>query len=179
MEAAERQVVIDGLASSEARLLALVDGLTPAQWNFHETPERWSIAENIEHVIAVENRIRGAIAKVLTGPPDPDKRQHAAAKDPLTLAVSDSSNGKLTAPEPVRPVGKWPDTAELIAELRKARAQTTAFATEIQGDLRNHFFPHMALGDLDCYQWLVVLSRHGHRHAKQIEGIKANPAYPA
>ena len=54
MEAAERQVVIDGLASSEARLLALVEGLTPAQWNFHETPERWSIAENIEHVIAVD-----------------------------------------------------------------------------------------------------------------------------
>ena len=178
METAERQVVIDGLVASEARLLALVEGLTPAQWNFHETPGRWSIAENIEHVIAVETRISGLIAKALTGPPEPDKKQHAAAKEPRVLAVSDSTNTKLTAPEAVRPVGKWSDTAELVAELRETRARTTAFAAEIQGDLRNHFFPHMALGDLDCYQWLVLLGGHGYRHAQQIEGIKADPAYP-
>jgi hypothetical protein len=53
------------------------------------------------------------------------------------------------------------------------------FAAETDSDLRNHFFPHMAFGDLDCYQWLVVLAQHSLRHALQIEEIKAHPAYPA
>jgi hypothetical protein len=45
MEIQERQLVLDQLASSEARLLELVEGLTPEQWSFRETPERSSIAE--------------------------------------------------------------------------------------------------------------------------------------
>ena len=65
MEAHERQLVLDRFASSEARLLELVEGLTPEQWNFRQTPERWSIAGNIEHVINVEKRILGAIGKKL------------------------------------------------------------------------------------------------------------------
>jgi hypothetical protein len=36
----------------------------------------------------------------------------------------------------------------------------------------------MAFGELDLYQWLIVLSKHGERHALQIEEIKANPAWP-
>jgi DinB superfamily len=85
----------------------------------------------------------------------------------------------LKAREAVRPVGRWPDTAELVAELRSTRAATLAFAAQTQAELRDHFFPHIAFGDLDCYQWLVVVGQHGARHALQIEEIKANPAYPA
>lgn len=179
METHERQLVLDQLASSEARLLELVEGLTPAQWVFRETPDRWSIAENIEHVINVEGRITRAIQKTLQGPGDPVKRAAATVRDATLQAQVTDRSTKLTAPEPVRPVGKWPDTAEMVAELRKIRAQTVAFTAETQADLRNHGFPHIAFGDLDCYQWLVVLSQHGARHAQQIEEIKANPAFPA
>ena len=179
METHERKLVLDQLASSEARLLQLVEGLTPEQWHFHETPGRWSIAENIEHVITVERRISGAIVKVLEGPAEPEKKAQVAGKDSAVIGLANARNIKLTAPEAVQPVGRWPDTAEMIAELRKIRARTVAFAAETQGDLRNRFFPHIALGDLDCYQWLVVLSEHGARHALQIEEIKADPAYPA
>jgi hypothetical protein len=63
----------------------------------------------------------------------------------------------------------------MIAELRKARARTLAFAAVTAADLRGHFFPHIAFGDLDCYQWLVVLGQHGTRYALQIEQIKGRP----
>jgi len=178
METHERQLVMEQLASSEARLLELVDGLTPEQWSFRETPERWSIAENIEHVIAFEEFITGVIAKVMEGPAEPDKKALAAGKEHLVLGLANARSIKFNAREVVRPVGRWPDTNELIAELRKRRALTFAFAAETQADLRDHFFPHIAFGDLDCYQWLVVMSQHGARHALQIEEIKAHPAYP-
>jgi hypothetical protein len=178
MEIHERQLVLDKLASSEAHLLKLVEGLTPEQWTFRESPDRWSIAENIEHVILLELFITGVIAKVMQEPAEPGKKPLAAAKEPLVLGLAAARSTKFNARESVRPTGKWPDTTELIAELRKTRAQTLAFAAETQANLRDHFFAHIAFGDLDCYQWLVVLGQHGARHALQIEQVKADPGYP-
>lgn len=179
MQAQERQLVIDRLQSSETLILSLVKDLTPAQWNFHESPNRWSIAENIEHLALFEHFITEAITKSLQAPAEPEKKPAAPAKEPHVLAIATSRDAKLTAREVVRPTGRWPDPAEAIAEFRKARAQTIAFVTETQADLRNHFFPHISLSDLDCYQWLVLLGRHTLRHTLQIEEIKANPGYPA
>jgi DinB superfamily len=184
MEPDERQLVLRQLAESEARLLELVHGLTPAQWNFRETPERWSIAENIEHVILLENFIIQKIAAVLEQPAEPGKKAMAAGKESLVLGLANARSVKFVARELARPIGRWPDTAELIGELRETRARTIAFASETfgsetQADLREHFFPHVAFGDLDCYQWLAVLGQHGFRHALQIEEIKADPAYPS
>jgi len=178
MELHERQFVLDQLASSEARLLDLVDGLTSEQWSFREAPERWSIAENIEHLVAFEGFIAGMIASVIEGEAEPEKQASAEKKDPLVRGLAGARHIKFNAREVVRPVGRWREPEEMVAELRKARARTLAFAAETQANLREHFFPHIAFGDLDCYQWLMLLGQHAYRHALQIEEIKANPAYP-
>ena len=169
--------MIEQLASSEARLLELVEGLTPEQWRFRETPERWSIADNIEHCVVFERFILGTIEKALEGTPEPEKKTLVGAKEPLAFGVANSRGLKLKAREALRPVGRWPDTAELVSELRGTRAATLAFAAQTQADLRDHFFPHIAFGDLDCYQWLVVVGQHGARHASQIEEIMAEPGF--
>jgi DinB superfamily len=178
MEAQERQLVLGQLASSEARLLEIVKGLSPEQWSFRETPERWSIAENIEHIIALENFVTQEIAKAIQDAAQPDKKALAPAKESLVLGLANTRTTKMNAREAARPKGRWPDPVELIAELRKTRTRTMAFAAETKADLRDHFFPHIAFGDLDCYQWLVALGQHGFRHALQIEDIKAHPAFP-
>lgn len=179
MKTHERQLALDELASSERRLLELVDYLTPAQWCFRESPARWSIAENLEHLVLLEDFIAAAIAKAVEGPVQPEKRVFTAAKDPLVFGLGASRSTKLNAREAVRPTGRWPDTTELVAEFRRVRSRTLAFAAETDADLRSHFFPHIAFGELDCYQWLVVLGQHTARHTSQIEQIKADPAYPA
>jgi DinB superfamily len=179
VEPQERQLVLDQLASSEARLLELVDGLTPEQWGFRETPERWSIAENIEHVIMFEKFLLRTIRELLRTPAEPEKRASVVEKEAVVLQIATTRGTKFNAREIVLPTGRWPDTAGMIAELRKTRERTIAFVAGTQDDLRNHFFPHVALGDLDCYQWLVIMAQHGARHALQIEEIKSDPGYPA
>jgi hypothetical protein len=177
MDLQERQLVLNQLASSEARLLELVEGLTPQQWRFREKPDRWSIAEIVEHVILFENFITKAITNAMGAEAEPGKRASAAGKESAVLGLANSRSTRIMAREPVRPVGKWPDPTVLVGELRQIRARTLAFAAETQADLRNHFFPHLTLGDLDCFQWLVVLAQHASRHALQIEEIKALPGY--
>src|SRR5580692_6720330 len=98
----ERRLVLEQLASSEARLLELVDGLTPEQWRFRETPERWSIAENIEHCVVFERFIMGVIVKALEGAAEPEKKTLVGAKGPLAFGVANSRGLKLKAREAVR-----------------------------------------------------------------------------
>src|SRR5579859_2161026 len=179
MKTQERQFAIDQLTSSETRILQLVDNLTPAQWRFHETPDRWSIAEILEHLTVFENFIRATVEQRLLTSPEPEKKPLASTRESLVLTLPDTRSTKFAAREVARPIGRWPDTTELIAEFRKTRAQTLAFAAETEAALRDHFFPHLVFGDLDCYQWLVLLGRHAYRHALQIEQIMADPNYPA
>jgi hypothetical protein len=178
MDTHERKLALDQLTQSEAQLLKLVEGLTPAQWTFRESSERWSIAEIVEHLILFEDFIASAIANAIAGPPEPGKKVQAATKQPLVLGLANARHIKFNAREAVRPAGKWTDTAALVAELKRARERTIAFATETQARLHDHFFAHIAFGDLDCYQWLLVLGQHTARHARQIEEIKADPVYP-
>jgi len=178
MDAHERQLVLDQLDSSEARLFELTDGLTPQQWHFSEAPGRWSIAENIEHAILFEQFLTGVIAKTLLQAAEPEKKMFAAAKEAAVFNIADGRASRFNAREVVRPTGRWPDATEMLAELRRTRAETVAFVMRLEGDLRGHFFAHVALGDLDCYQWLVVMAQHGERHARQIEQVKADPGFP-
>jgi hypothetical protein len=132
----------------------------------------------------------GEWKRISTSAPREDGRVHSFSfcsvirwedredQKPVVLALADSRSIRFDAPKSVRPLGKWPDTTKMVAELRKTRARTLAFATMTEADPRSHFFPHIAFGDLGCYQWLMVLSQHGNRHALQIEQIKADRAYP-
>ena len=178
MEAQARQFVLDQLAASETRFIALLDGLNEAQWHFRESPERWSIAENLEHLIAFEAFIRGAVQRTLEASAEPDKKSAAHSKEQLILGLATSRDTKFSAREIVRPTGRWTTAPAMIEEFRNTRAQTIDFAAQSQAPLRDHFFPHIAFGDLDCYQWLLVLGQHTLRHAAQIEQIKADPSYP-
>src|ERR1700691_2819050 len=179
MEKHERQLVVDQLNASRERLLGLADGLTTEQWTFRPAEGRWSINECLEHVMRVENRIFGLMGKKLSeSAPEPEKHDPTHQKDSLVARSVPDRTNRREAPEPVRPTGQWADANELLAEFRKTRQRTTECAPPTQADLRNYFLPHMALGELDCYQWLLVLSLHGARHAQQVEEIKATAGFP-
>lgn len=178
IEVREREFILERLVASEARLLELVEGLGPAQWSFREDAERWSIADIVEHLVVFEGFITGAVTNSLQGPAEPEKTALAGAKEPLVLGLAESRGAKLKAREATRPVGRWVDGAVLVAEFRAARARTLKFATETECDLRGHFFRHIAFGDLDCYQWLLVLGQHTFRHCLQIEEIFRDSKFP-
>jgi DinB family protein len=180
MQTQERQAALDQLRASDERLMALVEKLTPAQWSFHPGEGRWSIADCIEHVTAVESRVFGAIRKRLEGPAgDPEKLKLTEGKDELVRrAIPDRAN-RIEAPEPVRPTGQWRGISELLAQYRATRERTIAFVEETGADLRSHSWPHIALGEMDCYQWILTLGHHGDRHAKQVDEIRRHPEFPA
>jgi hypothetical protein len=175
MNAKDRQFVLDELASSETLLLEAVAGLNLTQWKFREAPERWSIAEIVEHLAVFEDFLLGVIQRTMADAP---RVGLVAGKDQLVLGLPESRDFKFKAREAASPTGRWPEPAQLVSEFRNMRARTAEFVTDAQGDFRSHFFAHLAFGDLDCYQWLVLVGRHTDRHVRQIEDVKSNPAWP-
>jgi len=180
MEAQERKSVVEALRTSEARLLELVRGLSEEQWRFRETAERWSIAEIVEHLLLQETFIRGNVQRMLEGEAASEtQRAEVRAKEPLVADLAKRrAEQKLKSRPANTPTGRRSDFDALVVELKRERAQTIAFAAETEADLRGHFFAHVAFGDLDGYQWLMVLATHMERHALQIEQVKADKNWP-
>jgi hypothetical protein len=175
----ERRVALDLLDAGGARLVALTAGLSSAQWNFRETPERWSIAENIEHLVVFENFILGVVRDLLEQAPEPARAAGVAEKERLVMAIGHVRARKIMARDAMLPRGRWTNMQEMMEEFGAIRERVRAFAADAQGDLRSHFFAHRSLGDLDAYQWLLVVGQHRARHALQIEEVMAHPDYPA
>lgn len=171
MDVSEKQSLLNRMEASRARLLEVTAGLTAEQWTFHPAEGCWSIAECLEHIIIVERRVVAGVQKWLTQPAQPEKKAEAAAKDARLGGLAERVN-RVQAPAAVVPTGAVP-AERLLEEFESTRARTIEFINGTEADLRSHFAPHPVLQDLDCYQWLIMVSVHCDRHVRQIEEIKA------
>lgn len=172
----ERELLLKRLAESREHLLEEVQNLTPEQRRYRPGPDRWSYAEIVEHLTLIERHVLGAIEKVLQAAPDSSKR--SAIEDQLLLGDAAARRAtRFKAPESLVPTGQVKDH-ELLRAFAAARQRTYDFAVSTNGDLRHHFLSHPALGQLDCYQCLLVLAAHCDRHRAQGEEVKATPGFP-
>jgi hypothetical protein len=172
---AERERAIKQLDQTRERLLSSIQGLTPGQLLYKPEPGRWSVAETIEHVIVVEERLVGAIERVLQKPVDFTK-QHSI-EDSELIRQAGTVVEPIQGPAQTLPGSRWP-AEELAERFETARRRTRHFTEATNEDLRHHFFEHPLFGDLDCYQWLLLIGAHCSRHTAQSEAVKASPDFP-
>jgi len=173
----ERETVLNNLADSRKRLLEVVEGLTPEQLHYRPAPGRWTVAECVEHIATVEGRVLGLIHKTLNGGPAPAKRSAMEGRDGVLVEEVASRTRRVQAPEYLVPRGQWPDE-QLWNEFEAARQRTREFAGSTNADLRRHFCAHPVLGELDLYQWLLLIGAHCDRHRAQSEEVMASPGFP-
>ncbi len=177
MQPHERQFLLDELQKNRSRVMGLLEPLTVEQWHFKPADDRWSISEVMEHVITVENRVSGMVRQKSEGTPEEGKRSEV--DDNMLIAAVPDRTERRKAPDTAQPTGQLRDGSEITTEFEKARARTTEVTTYNTKDLRQFFQSHGAFGELDCYQWLLLLPLHAERHARQIEEVKASAGYPS
>jgi uncharacterized damage-inducible protein DinB len=175
MTSAERESLLKNLTESRDRLLGSVRSLSNEQRHYRPSPDRWSVAEIVEHLTTVEGRILGLIGKSLEAPPDFAKR--SALEDQALLTDVAGRITRFKAPDFLVPTGRLKDE-ELLRAFEAARQRTYDFARTTDGDLRHHFAPHPVFGDLDAYQWLMLLAAHCDRHKAQGEEVMATTGFP-
>jgi len=175
----EREFAVKHLQNSEKMFLESIAGLTPEQWNFKAGPDRWSIAECAEHITISEDFISGLVRdKIMQAPADPSKRSETKGKDELVVEKVPDRSRKFQAPEAITPKKRWPTPDVLVAHFKESRAASINFVETTQDDMRDHIAAHPAMGPLDAYQWILLMSAHTERHTAQINEVKADPKYP-
>lgn len=177
MTDAQREALLTTLVESRERLLRMAQGLSREQLHYRPAPGRWTVAECVEHIITVESRVLGRIQKSLEKGPEFSKRSAMEGQDEKIAAGAAARVARFQAPEILEPTGRWTDD-QLLQEFTAAREQSREFVATTQADLRRHFFPHPIFGDLDLYQWVLMIAAHCDRHRAQSEEVMASPGFP-
>lgn len=177
----ERDRAMSHLHGTSKMFLDSVAGLSPAQWNFKAGPDRWSIAECAEHIAASEKFIFAYVEKIAHGPANasPEDMAKAKSKDEAVIKSVPDRSTKFQAPEPIRPRKMAADPQEYVEKFKAARLANIAYVEKTQDSLRDRVAPHPALGPLDAYQWILMMSAHTERHTLQILEVKQAAGYPA
>ncbi|MDP3073010.1 MAG: DinB family protein [Opitutaceae bacterium] len=166
-----------GLAYLEKTRAAAVKGLSEAQLTFKPAPERWSVAQTLEHIASAEDFLMGLVKeKAMTAPARPAGEDVHAIDEFVLKAIPDRTK-KATAPEPLIPVNRYGSTKEALAHFQASRAKTIALLKETAG-LRDHAIDSPLGKKLDPYQWLLFIGAHSERHTKQMLEVKADASFP-
>jgi hypothetical protein len=153
-----------------------VKGLSEAQMKFKAAPERWSVAETLEHIATAEDYLSQAIASQIMKAPAGAAGRDTAKIDAMVIAMVPDRSRKAEAPAPLVPKSRWA-TAEILDHFLQSRAKTIEFLKST-ADLREHVVDSPLGQPLDAYEWVLFISAHSERHTKQILEVKADPNFP-
>ncbi|MFY9683676.1 MAG: DinB family protein [Candidatus Sulfotelmatobacter sp.] len=172
---AEREKGVQYLEQTRDGVVAAVKGLSGAQMKFKPAPDRWSVAETLEHIALAENDAHNLFVQAMkspAGPPDPD----SAKVDAMIMAMVPDRSHKAQAPPQLVPTGRW-TPSETLDHFLKSRAEAIALMKSTP-DLREHLADSPFGQKWDAYEFLLFGAAHSERHTKQINEVKADPNFP-
>jgi hypothetical protein len=173
---AEKDKALAYLESTKKDVLDATKNLSPEQWNFKAAPDRWSIAECMEHIAAAEDYIRGAVETGVMKAPAVPGRDIAAIDAGIIANVPERKN-KLQAPEAIKPTNRFGSPQASVDHFVESRATTEDFLRSTPG-LRDHAADSPTGQKWDAYEFILLIAAHSERHTNQIKEVKADANFP-
>src|SRR5712692_2928383 len=103
---AEKDKALQYLETTKKNVLEATKGLSEAQWNFKPAPDRWSVAQVMEHIAAAEDFIRGLVKEKVMLSPAGEPGRDVKKTDEAVLAMVPDRTNKAQAPEPLVPTNR-------------------------------------------------------------------------
>jgi hypothetical protein len=176
--AADRQATLKHLEESRDALVAATKGLSAAQWNFREAPERWSAAEIAEHLSASEDFLFQLITeRVMKTEKMAEPLPNVEESEKQLLGFLTDRSQKFQAPEPLRPTNQFGSPEKAMEHFLESRARTIEFLKSTP-DLRLYAMEAPGGVKRDAQQWVLFISGHTVRHTLQLKEVKAHAAFP-
>jgi hypothetical protein len=172
---ADRDRGVKYLEQTRDGVIAATKDLSEAQWKFKAAPDKWSVAETLEHIALGEDYMFGYVTNMVMKAPAGAPDRDVAKMDALVLKMVPDRSNKRQAPPELVPTGRW-SPAETLEHFLKSRQRTIEYM-QTAPDLRQHV-SDSPLGALDGYEWLLFISAHSDRHTKQILEVEAAPDFP-
>ena len=168
--------VLNYLDAERSALREAVELVPAESRNQSPGPDRWSVAQVLQHLAGVENRIGMAMTKWIAdaraGGTGPETDTSSVVNNLVVQAIADRSKRR-DAPEEFRPPSDV-DAESAWAALERSRAILRAAI--LAGDglaLGEVVQPHPVLGPINLYQWALFEGSHEARHTGQVREIAA------
>jgi hypothetical protein len=166
------QEVLAYFDAQHATLDRAVASVPPALRERRPSPERWSIAEVLEHVALIEGQITWLLATRLDaaraaglGP----EEETTPIRPTLDLSRALDRSRRIEAGESSRP-NAGIDLTSAEAALSNAREALRATVLAADGlALTQVSGVNPVLGPLNAYQWVLFAGAHEARHAEQVQ----------
>jgi hypothetical protein len=168
----DRQRLLAHLEMTEGWVTTELQGLSDAQLRFRMAPNTWSITDVIEHLSIAEPQYWKQLQDSMKQPANTEKLE---ATDAAILWYGIDRTNRQTTGEARVPTGHVKDAAEPLGGFLRLRATMKEYAKGTTDDLRSK---KLLEGNMDVYQWFLMISTHAQRHILQIREIKAHPNYP-
>src|ERR1700674_3935513 len=104
---AEKDRALQYLETTKKNVLEATKGLSEAQWNFKPAPDRWSVAQVMEHIAAAEDFIRGLVKEKVMMAPAGEPGRDVKKTDEGVLAMVPDPTTKAQAPDPLVPTTRF------------------------------------------------------------------------
>jgi hypothetical protein len=168
---ADRKYLLDSLSFTRDALIKETENLTESQWNFKESPDRWSIKEVTEHIDLWELLLLHEVSKAIDGGPHPEwmSKPDSFYYDFILEEKAHVSR------DYTRPLG-LNSGVNNIDWFLKMRNQSIDLVKNTDKDLRTF---HLNESRPNVHQVFIYIFGHVERHLRQIKKIKANINYPS
>jgi hypothetical protein len=173
---AEKDRAVQYLESTKKGVLEATKGLSEAQWNFKPAPDRWSVAQVMEHIAAAEDFLLALDKEKVMTAPAGEVGRDVKKTDEAVLAMVPDRTHKAQAPEPLVPTNRFGSPEGSIKHFVASRVTTEDFLKSTAG-MRDHVM-ESPMGKLDAYEFVLLVAAHSERHTKQINEVKADPNFP-
>jgi hypothetical protein len=167
--------IFETIDETRSRLFNRVGGLSDEQVNSRPDKGAWTVAEIVEHLAIIENKLLRMMTVMLT---KAEGAGAASGNSPVEIKpfsldklIERSQKEKYSAPEAVRPTGEVP-LADSLARMRRSRADLHALRPRVEKtNLSGATYPHPFAEALNFYEWLAFIGVHEERHLRQIESV--------
>ena len=172
MTVGDRQRLVAHLEMTEAWVASELQGLSAAQLTWRASPDVWSIRDVVEHLAIAEPQYWTQLQQSLQMPLATDTPE---ATDAAILWYGIDRTSRARTGEARVPDGRFESTADALRSFRALRAKMLEQAKTSQEDYRGR---RLKDGNMDVYQWFLMISTHSQRHILQIREIKATAGFP-
>jgi hypothetical protein len=168
MEPHEKKELLADLESGRQALLDALNGVTEEIAPRTPAPGKWSVLECVEHLVVSEDYLFSQLIA--------SRDSHAAVvnrdREARILSRGLDRTKTMQSPEVGRPAGRFSTLREAVQCYLASRERTIRFVENCNDDLRSKLTSHPLIGAVNCYEMLLIIAVHPHRHSKQIEEIK-------
>jgi len=168
MDSREKQELLESLESGRETLLIALEGLSEDLAARVPEPGRWSVRDCVEHLFLVEDYL---FEQVTSSKPSDAPVGSRARENSIRKRGADRSS-RIEAPQVARPTGRFPTLAEALDAFLARRTRTIHYVQALTEDPCTRTAHHPLIGPANCYEILLIIAIHPHRHAQQIREIR-------